>query len=95
MFDPDSRYAQLPTATHVGPDGREIVYVTRRFLPRPEALLAIGRANVTEADRLDLIAARALGDALVWWRLPDANLCEHPQELEQPGLALVVAVENP
>lgn len=95
MFDPDSRYAKLQTATHVAADGREIVYVTRRFLPRPEALLAVGRAEVVEGDRLDLIAARALGDALVWWRLPDANLCEHPEELEQPGLTLVIAVENP
>jgi hypothetical protein len=95
MLDPDSRYAQLPTATHVAQGGREIVYVTRRFLPRPDALLAIGKVSVAEADRLDLIAARALGDALVWWRLPDANLCEHPDELEQPGLALVLAVENP
>lgn len=95
MFDPDSRYGKLPTATHVAPDGREIVYVTRRFLPRLDALLPISRVSVADGDRLDLIAARALGDALAWSRLPDANLCEHPDELEQPGLPLVVAVESP
>lgn len=95
MFDPDSRYANLPTASHVTSDGREIVYVTRRFLPRTASLMATGRAAVAAGDRLDLIAARTLGDSLAWWRLPDANVCEHPDELEAAGLELVVALENP
>jgi len=95
MFDPESRYANLPTATHVTASGREVVYVTRRFLPRTTSLLATGRVLVAEADRLDLIAARAIGDSLAWWRLPDANLAEHPDELEAPGRELVVALENP
>ena len=33
VFDPESRYADLPRATHTTPGGDEINYVTRRFLP--------------------------------------------------------------
>ncbi len=95
MFEADSRYANLPTATHVTADGRQIVYVTRRFLPQPARLLAVGRVTVADADRLDLIAARALGDALAWWRVADGNLAEHPDELETPGRELTIAMENP
>ena len=95
MFDAESRYVGLPTTTHIAADGREIVYVTRRFLPRPASLLSIGHVTVAEADRLDLIATRVLGDPLAWWRLPDANLAQHPDELEEPGRVLVVAAENP
>lgn len=94
MFEPDSRYATLPTATHVEPDGREIVYVTRRFLPRTDRLLAVGRVGVKAGDRLDLLGARALGTPEAWWRLCDANPSLHPEDLEHPGIELLVATEG-
>lgn len=93
MLDPQSRYAKLPTATHVEPDGREIVYITRRFLPRTDRLMATGRVGVRAGDRLDLIAARVLGSAENWWRLGDANPSLHPEELEHPGAELLIATE--
>jgi len=93
MFETHSRYAKLPTATHVEPDGRELVYVTRRFLPRPETLMATGRVGLRSGDRLDLVAARALGSAEAWWRLCDANPSLHPDELEHPGIELLIATE--
>lgn len=93
MFQPNSRYANLPTRTHVEPDGREIVYVTRRQLPRPESMMATGRVALRDGDRLDLVAARALGSPEAWWRLCDANPSLHPEELEQPGHELLVATE--
>lgn len=95
MFERDSRYAQLPLATHTEPDGREIVYVTRRLLPRTDRLLATGRVRLREGDRLELAASRALSEAEAWWRLMDANPCLHPQDAEFPGSALIVAVEAP
>ena len=36
MFASTSRYATLETAIHTMPDGREVAYVRRRFLPRGE-----------------------------------------------------------
>lgn len=95
MLTPDSRYADLPTATHIEPSGREIAYVTRRFLPAPETLEPRGRTPVADGDRLDQLAARALGDASRWWLLPDANPCLHPTDLvDEPGRLLLVAIER-
>lgn len=95
MFDPDSRYAKLPTRTYTDQDGRKIVHVTRRFLPRSSALLSRGRVTLALGDRLDLVAERVYGDSLAWWRLPDGNPVENPDDLEVPGATLLIASENP
>ena len=57
MFSPTSRYANIPTASLTDPSGRQIVYVRRRFLPRPESLPLLAEVTVTQGDRLDLITA--------------------------------------
>ena len=93
MFEPHSRYAKLPLLTHVEPDGREIVHVGRRLLPRPETMLASGRIGLRAGERLDLVAARALGSPEAWWRLCDANPTLHPDAHEYPGAELLVATE--
>ena len=43
--------------------------------------------TVIEGDRLDLLAHRYLGDALLWWIICDYNDLFFPLALE-PGLAL-------
>ena len=92
MFDPDSRYAGLETATHVAPDGREIVYCTRRFLPRASELTPVARTVVSEGERLDQIAARSLGDPLQYALVCDANEAMNPTELvAAPGRVLLLA----
>lgn len=95
MFESESRYAPLPQLTHTEPDGREIVYVARRFLPRTDRLFATARVAITEGDRLDLAAARGVGEAQAWWRLADANPSLHPDTLEVPGTELLIAIEAP
>ena len=50
--------------------------------------------EVLLSDRLDLVAARALGSADAWWRLCDANPTLHPEDLEHPGAELLVATEG-
>lgn len=37
-FTANSRYAATETTRLVGPDGTEVVYLKRRFLPQPERL---------------------------------------------------------
>jgi hypothetical protein len=83
MFTPTSRYYGLPTATRALPDGRTVAYVLRRFVPHPEALSQIGSHVVTagEVRRLDLIAAREIGAAEVWWQLADANRAMNPDDV--------------
>lgn len=93
MFEPKSRYYNLETATYTTPEGKEVAYKRRRFLPRGEEMTMLVEVAVVDGDRLDLIAARALGDAEQFWRVCDANNAMNPAELtEEPGRALRVAV---
>jgi hypothetical protein len=81
MFQPTSRYATISTVTLTDAQGREVVYVQRRFVP---AVTGDGLEHtVTQGDRLDNIAARQLGDPELFWRLCDANGATRPAELTE------------
>jgi hypothetical protein len=91
MFDHTSRYYELPVATYVGPDGRAISYVTRRFLPKGQTLPLLAEVSVQQGERIDLIAHRTLGDSVAYWRVCDANNAMDPQTLTaEPGRRLRV-----
>ncbi len=90
MFGPPSRYFGLETATLSTPAG-SIRYTRRRFLPHGEQMPQLAEATVVQGDRLDLLAARALGDPEQYWRICDANNAMDPAELTAtPGLVLRV-----
>ena len=96
MFDETSRYAHLETAHLVLGDGRSVAYVRRRFLPRGADLPLLAEERVQPADRLDLIAARVLGDPEHWWRVGDANDAMRPDDLLSPtGRPLRVPIPQP
>ena len=96
MFDHTSRYYPLETAFWADPDGREIAYKRRRFLPRPEDLQVLAEWPVAQDDRFDLVAARTLGDSQAWWRIADANRVMDPVDLtEQIGRRLVIPAPQP
>ena len=81
MFLPTSRYVDIPQATLVTTDGREIVYVRRRFVPKARGGAAT--YTVTQGDRLDNITARTLGDPELFWRICDVNGAMRPDELTE------------
>jgi len=81
MFPPTSRYANIETAKFVTAEGREVVYLRRRFLPDLRTIIVLTEHAVTEGDRLDNITARYLGDPEQFWRLGDANTEMRPDEL--------------
>jgi hypothetical protein len=81
VFLPTSRYFDLPRTTLVAPDGRELVYVRRRFVPATQAEGV--EYTVTQGDRLDNVTARTLGDPEAFWRLCDANGAVRPDELTE------------
>ena len=92
MFEATSRYYNLDTATFVSADGREIAYKRRRFLPQASELTVVAELTLVQGDRLDLIAARMLGDAEQFWRVCDANLALNPLALAaEPGSVIQVA----
>lgn len=83
MFPVTSRYFGIEIAKYETTDGREIVYLRRRFLPSFAAGTGpeIAEHIVTQSERLDNITARYLGDPEQFWCVCDANNGMQPQEL--------------
>jgi hypothetical protein len=95
MLDAKSRYYELDTATLVVPDGRMIAYKRRRFVPAPGPVTLV-EVTPAEGERLDLVAARTLGDPELYWRLCDANNALSPFDLAQErGRSLRVPLPQP
>lgn len=83
--------ATLPpsTQTQSDPDGPPIVYLPRRLLPLPDQITAQSTYLVKPGDRIDLVAARLLGDPLLYWLIADANGASDPASLcAVPGRSL-------
>ena len=81
LFPPTSRYHGVETATLETASGKTVRFLRRRFLPAPQELALLQEHTVTEGERIDGIAALYLGDAEQFWRICDANLALHPDEL--------------
>lgn len=81
MFPVTSRYHNVETAKWTTADGREIIYLRRRFLPGAAKFGIAAEHTVTQGERLDNITARYLGDPEQFWRLCDANNAMRPAEL--------------
>ena len=92
-FPPNSRYNGLAPRKLTLPNGQEIAYLARRFIPPPESLALAREHAVVQGDRLDLLAARYLGDPEQWWKIADANLTLRPEELvDTPARTLRIAL---
>jgi hypothetical protein len=93
MFPRTSRYYKIEIAKFVTPDGRESVYLRRRFLPIAPPAVIIAEHSVEEGDRLDNVTAKYLGDPEQFWQLCDANDAMQPDELtEEIGRRLQVGM---
>jgi hypothetical protein len=96
VFDFTSRYEAIETAVYVAPDGREIPYKRRRFLPQGEELPLLVEVTVIQGDRPDLVSARTLGVPEAFWRVADANNAMDPFELtREPDRRLRVPQPQP
>ena len=91
MFPVTSRYYAVETAKLTLPDGREIVYLRRRFPPAAPVIVHAEHL-VTESDRLDNVTAIYLGDPEQFWRVCDANNALRPAEMEEQGRRIVIPV---
>ena len=74
-FPADSRYYGISTLTYVTPTGEGIAYLARRIAPQPGPpnFATVAQHIVHSGDRLDLVAAKYLGDPLIFWLICDAN----------------------
>jgi len=92
-FPPASRYYQIATAQYTTLDGRVIVYLQRRFVPPADRFTLLEEHTVTQGERLDNIAAQALGDPEQFWRICDANNAMRPDDLTAtPGRILRITL---
>ena len=81
-----SRYYSVPQKKLELPDGTEIAYLGRRFVPQPDRFATLTEHVVDQGERPDQVAHQFIGDAEQFWRLCDANGSLHPEELtDQPG----------
>lgn len=90
-FPTDSRYYGSSTLTYVTPAGETIAYLARRIVPQPGTpnFSTVAQHTVCQGDRLDLIAAKYLGDPLIFWLICDANGAIDPHDLvATPGKIL-------
>jgi hypothetical protein len=91
VFPTDSRYYGTGILQYALPNGQSIAYLQRRIVPQPGSpnYATIAQCTVHQGDRLDLIAAKYLGDPLVFWLLCDANGAIRPDDLvAKPGKVL-------
>src|ERR1035438_2466358 len=74
----DSRYCGFSTLQYTAPGGQTVTYLARRFVPQPGApnYATVATHTVKQGDRLDLIAAKYLGDPLIY------RSEEHTSELQ-------------
>jgi hypothetical protein len=93
-FPPTSRYAQTAVEAWDPGDGSPAVpYLARRFCPRAERFALLYELRIAEGDRRDLLSARNLGGAELWWQLADANGAVDPRDLTRPlGRALRITL---
>ena len=94
-FPTDSRYCGSSTRTYTTPDGQTITYLARRFVPQAGApnFATVARHTVKQGDRLDLIAAKYLGDPLIYWLICDANGATRPSDLvATPGTVVQITM---
>jgi nucleoid-associated protein YgaU len=92
---PTSRYCGAATLSFTLPDGTEVRYLARRILPQPAIYQATRSYVVVEGDRLDNLAAKFLGDPLLFWMICDANGATDPDELTaQVGRSILIPLSS-
>src|SRR5260370_38914875 len=94
-FPTDSRYYRSSTLRYTAPNGQSVSYLGRRFVPQPGApnFSTVAQHTVKQGDRLDLIAAKYLGDPLIFWLICDANGAIRPDDLvKTPGTILDITM---
>ena len=83
LFPFTSRYHGIETKIFERADGQKVVYLKRRFVPKPERFDLLQEHVVTEGERLDNITAHYLTDPEQFWQICDSNRAMRPDELTE------------
>lgn len=89
--NPSSRYYGTSVEQTTLPDGTVVSYLSRRIIPPSTVYRQTQNYTVVAGDRLDTLAARFLGDPILFWMIADANGAENPDDLTaEPGRVIQI-----
>ena len=90
---PSSRYYGDTVEMFTMADGTQVAYLQRRIIPQPDIYTSTMDYVVVDGDRLDKLAAKYLGDPLLFWMIADANGAVDPDELTaQAGRTIQIPI---
>ena len=90
-----SRYYAFAIEMFTKADGIPVAYLRRRIIPQPDIYTALQDYVVVDGDRLDNLAAKYLGDPLLFWMICDANGATDPDELTaQVGRTIKIPIAS-
>ena len=89
--NPSSRYYGSGVEQMTLPDGTVVAYLSRRIIPQTTIWTQTQNYSVAAGDRLDNLAARYLGDPILFWMLADANSAFDPDRVtSEPGEQILI-----
>lgn len=93
--NPTSRYYGAATEQYILAGGTGVMYLARRILPQPTIYQSVQTYVIVDGDRLDNLAAKFLGDPLLYWMICDANQATDPDALTaQVGRSILVPMAS-
>jgi len=89
--NPNSRYYGNGVEQITLPNGVVVAYLSRRIIPPPSIYPQTQNYSVVVGDRLDNLAARYVGDPILFWMIADANSAFNPDDLTAtPGKTILI-----
>ena len=89
--NPNSRYYGNGVEQITLPNGVVVAYLSRRIIPPPSIYPQTQNYSVVIGDRLDNLAARYVGDPILYWMIADANSAFAPGDLTAtPGKTILI-----
>jgi hypothetical protein len=89
--NPSSRYYGDGFEQITLPSGLVVSYLSRRIIPQSSIYTQTQDYSVTASDRLDNLAARFLGDPILFWMIADANSSLDSSQLTAvPGRSILI-----
>lgn len=89
--NPNSRYYGSGVEQITLANGLVVSYLSRRIIPQTSIYSKTQNYSVIAGDRLDNLAARFVGDPILFWMIADANGAMDASELTaEPGRSILI-----
>ena len=89
--NPNSRYYGCGVEQITLSNGLVVSYLSRRIIPQMSIYTKTQNYSVVAGDRLDNLAARFVGDPILFWMIAEANAAMDASELTaEPGRSILI-----